>query len=269
MNMERADADADGLAGSGKRATRMADILDLISERTEVSLPELASIFGTSPATMRRDLTTMAEQGLITRTHGGARAIAPLSERPATLKDTRFREAKRRIARAAAARVPRQRYAVALSGGTTTAGVARELADYSALTIVTNSLSIAGLVARHPKLKVVMTGGILRPQSMELVGQLAEGTFATVNVGMAIVGADGISADGGVTTYDETEARTNHAMVSHARTTVVVADSSKIGNVALAPVAAASDVDILITDGDADPVQLQKLRNAGITVVVA
>lgn len=256
------------LGNSPKRSQRMAAILDAVAERGEVSLASLAELFGTSPATMRRDLTVLADQGLLVRTHGGAKMGGSLAEIPVALRDTRFQDAKRRIAREAAARIPRERHAVAMSGGTTTAGVARELTSHTDLTIVTNSLSIAGLVAVHPRLRVVMTGGILRPQSLELVGVLAEGAFTAVNVGTAILGADGISASAGVTTHDETEARTNHAMVAKAQRTIVVADGSKIGRAALARMADMSEVDLLISDDSADPDELARIRAAGVEVVL-
>ncbi len=66
---------------------------------------------------------------------------------PVALRDTRFAEAKRKIARAMVARLPTERYVIALSGGTSTASVARELADHRDMTVVTNSLTIAGLLA--------------------------------------------------------------------------------------------------------------------------
>jgi DeoR family transcriptional regulator of aga operon len=93
-----------------------------------------------------------------------------------------------------------------------------------------------------------MTGGFLRPQSLELVGALAESTFSSVNVGTAILGADGITAEAGMTTHDETEARTNHAMVAKAQRTVVVADGSKVGRIALAQCSAIQQVETFITD---------------------
>jgi DeoR family transcriptional regulator of aga operon len=247
----------------------MADILDAIAERGDASITELSELFGASSATMRRDVAVLAAQGLIVRTHGGVKVNGTLSEMPVALRDTRFQDAKLRIARAAAARIPRERHAVALSGGTTTAGVARELANHPDLTIVTNSLSIAMHVATNPRLKVVMTGGILRPQSLELVGVLAEGTFNAVNVGTAILGADGVSAEAGITTHDETEARTNHSMVTKARRTIVVADGSKIGRAALAQIAECDQIDMLVTDDSADPDELDRLRALGIEVVVA
>ena len=257
------------IGGTSKRSRRMAAMLDVIAERGAVTLTELTEEFDSSAATLRRDLTVLADQGFIIRTHGGAKPAGSLAERPVALRDSRFHEAKRRIALAAAARIPRERHALALSGGTTTAAVARELANHPDLTIVTNSLCIASLAAPFPRLRVVMTGGILRPQSLELVGVLAEGTFNAINISTAILGADGFTAEAGVTTHDETEARTNHAMVSKAQRTIVVADGSKIGKVALAQMTPSTDITMLITDDSADQGELAKLRALGIDVVIA
>jgi DeoR family transcriptional regulator of aga operon len=246
----------------------MTAILDLLTERGSVTLTELSESLGISPATARRDLADMSDQRLLVRTHGGARIIESRSELPVALRDTRFQEAKRAIAAAVAAAIPRQRYAVALSGGTTAANVARALASHADLTIVTNSLTIAQLVTSYPQLKVVMTGGILRPESLELVGVLAENTFNAINLGTAILGTDGLTAAGGVTTHDETEARTNNAMVTHAQRVIVVADGSKIGKLALAQVAVIDQVDLLVTDSSADPEALDEIRAAGVEVTV-
>ncbi|MBX3195503.1 MAG: DeoR/GlpR family DNA-binding transcription regulator [Schumannella sp.] len=264
----RATQDRPVPAASGKRSRRMAAILDLLAERGSITLPELAQTLGISPATARRDLADMNDQRLLVRTHGGARMLESRNELPVALRDTRFQEAKRAIGAAVAEAIPRQRYAVALCGGTTTASVARALAGHDELTIVTNSLTIAQLVTVHPQLKVVMTGGILRPESLELVGVLAENTFNAINLGTAIVGTDGMTAAGGVTTHDETEARTNNAMVTHAQRVIVVADGSKIGRLALAQVATTQQVDLLVTDTSADPEALEEIRAAGVEVRV-
>ena len=96
-------------------------------------------------------------------------------------------------------------------------------------------------------------------ESLELVGALAENTFTAVNVGTAVLGADGVTAAAGVTTHDETEARTNHVMVTTAQQTVVVADGYKVGRVALAQMAGLERVATLITDGSAHPEQLERI----------
>lgn len=255
-------------AASGKRSRRMIQILGLLSERESVSLTEFSEALDVSPATVRRDLAELDYQRLLRRTHGGASVIDSRAELPIALRDTQFFDAKRAIAIQTARLIPPERHAVALSGGSTTAHVARALSNHRDLTIVTNSLTIATLVTSYPQLKVIMTGGSLRPQSLELVGILAENTFNAINVGTAILGTDGITAAGGVTTHDETEARTNHAMVMHAQRTIVVADGSKIGRLAMAQVAESTQVHALITDDTADPHALAEIERAGVTIHV-
>jgi DeoR family transcriptional regulator of aga operon len=256
-------------AGSRKRTRRLSQILELVTERGSVPLPELVETLGISAATARRDLAELAEQQLVIRTHGGVKAFTGGSELPVELRDKKFQDAKRAIARAVAARIPDERHAVALSGGTTTARVAVELARHPMLTIVTNSLTIAELVHTHPELQVVMTGGSLRQQSLELVGPLAERAFGEFNVGTAILGADGIAATAGVTTHDATEARTNRAMVASAERTIVVADGSKVGRVTLSRMVSLGEVETFVTDSSADPDELDRIRAAGVEVVVA
>lgn len=256
-------------AASGKRSRRMIEILDLLSERESVSLAEFSDALGVSPATVRRDLAELDYQRLLRRTHGGATVIDSRAELPVALRDTQFLDAKRAIATQTAILIPPERHAVALSGGSTTAQVARALSNHRDLTIITNSLTIATLVTSYPQLKVIMTGGSLRPQSLELVGILAENTFNAINVGTAILGTDGITAAGGVTTHDDTEARTNHAMVKHAQRTIVVADGSKIGRLAMAKVAEIDQVYALVTDDTADRAALAAIERAGVIVHVA
>lgn len=255
-------------AASSKRSERMIAILSLLSESGEVRLGELSDALLASAATIRRDLADLEEQGLLTRTHGGARVRGDYSELPVRLKDSQYREAKQLIARKAAQLIPSGRYAIALSGGSTTAEVAKALANRSELTIITNSLTTAMEFASRPNLRVMMTGGLIRSNSFELVGPLAENTFNAINVGTAILGTDGVSALTGATTFDETEARTNYAMVTHAQRVIVVADGSKIGRLTLAKVADLSEIHELITDSTADRAELDKIAAAGVNIHV-
>lgn len=252
---------------SAKRSARMSAVLSLLHERSSMSLHELCCELGVSAATLRRDLAELDEQGLLIRTHGGARERGGRGEIPEGLRDGRFREAKSLIARRAAELIPGGPHALAISGGTTTGEVARALRNRAGLTVVTNSLTIAMECAANPRLTVIMTGGVVRQSSFEAVGALSESAFNAINVGTAILGTDGISA-AGVTTHDETEARTNHAMVHNAQRVVVVADGSKVGRVTLAKMADLGEIDDLVTDSSADPEVLRQLADAGVAVHV-
>ncbi|RVW00313.1 DeoR/GlpR transcriptional regulator [Rhodococcus xishaensis] len=253
---------------SAKRSDRMRAVLSIVHDSDRVSLAALARDLGVSAATLRRDLAALEAQGLLVRTHGGARALDTESELPVRLRDTQFQYAKRGIGRRAAAMVPAGPYAIALSGGTTTAEVARALRGRAELTIVTNALTIAMECATSPQSKVIMAGGLVRSKSFEAVGPMAEGIFHSITVGTVFTGVDGISADGGTTTHDETEARTNNAMVTNARRVVVVADGSKIGQVRFAKMADLDLVDDLITDPSADAVELERIERAGVKIHV-
>ncbi|WP_028045397.1 DeoR/GlpR family DNA-binding transcription regulator [Cellulomonas sp. URHE0023] len=257
-------------ATSRKRSDRMLAVLAMLDGGEPVTLADLTGSLGVSPATIRRDLADLEEQSLLVRTHGGARAFASTTraEVPVRLRDSQFREAKRRIARRAAELIPHGPYSVAISGGTTTAEVAKVLASRPDLAIVTNALTTAMEIASRPNLKVIMTGGVVRSNSFEAVGVIAENTFNAINVSTAILGTDGISAAGGATTHDETEARTNNAMVCHAQRVVVVADGSKVGRVTLAKMADLSQVHVLVTDASADPDELARIVAAGVEVLI-
>jgi DeoR family transcriptional regulator of aga operon len=244
--------------GSWRRAERVSAILDRLADSGSVAVADLAAEFGVSLATLRRDLQLMEEQKLLGRTHGGAVARDAAHELPVRYR-TQQREQKRAIARVAVTRIPLGTV-VGLTGGTTTTEVARQLTVRDSLTVVTNALNIAAELAIRPKVKVVVPGGVARPQSYELVGVWSEQALRSINIGVAVVGVDGVDVDGGLTTHDEVEAHTNAALVARARTVVVVADASKLGRVHLARIAGLDQVDEIITDDAADPGTVARLR---------
>ena len=145
---------------------------------------------------------------------------------------------------------------VGLNGGTTTTEVARalvlrtDLGDGASdgspqVTVVTNALNIAHELAVRPHVKLVVTGGVVRSQSYELVGPLAMPTLERLMLDIAFLGVDGISVAGGACTNNEGEAAVNELMARHANTVVVVADASKLGRQAFARICEIDRVDVV------------------------
>jgi DeoR family transcriptional regulator, aga operon transcriptional repressor len=120
----------------------------------------------------------------------------------------------------------------------------------------------------RPNLKLVVTGGVARAESYELVGPFAESALGALNLDVAIIGVDGISVDAGLTTHHEVEAHTNRAMILRAHSVIVVADSSKVGQVAFARICGLDRVDELISDVGADPEAVSAIRDAGVEVTL-
>ncbi|OAN42620.1 DeoR/GlpR family DNA-binding transcription regulator [Microbacterium sp. H83] len=257
-----------------KRAARLHAILDLLAADGEVTVDDLVERFGASAATTRRDLDSLAEQRLLTRTHGGAVAHSVAYELPIRYKSHLRSQQKESIAQAAAALVT-PGMVVGLSGGTTTTAIAAALAardDLAAgpgITVVTNAVNIAAQLATRPDIKVVVTGGVIHSRSYELVGPFVEQLLRGVRLDVAFIGVNGIDAAAGASTQDEREAAVNRMMAERARRAIVVTDSSKIGVVAFAAVGGAELFPVLLTDDGADAAALADLRAAGFEVVVA
>lgn len=249
-----------------RQAERLGVILEELAAGGSVDVADLCATLGVSAATVRRDLDMLEEQRLLTRTHGGAVAQMVSYELPLRYKSARRQEQKRRIGQEAATRVL-DGAVIGLTGGTTTTEVARALVDRP-LTVVTNALNIASELAVRPNIKLVVTGGIVRSESYELVGPLADRTLEDLHLDLAFMGTDGVTVADGFTTHHEIEARTDRALIDRARHVVIVADGSKLGRVAfvrIGPIAAAHE---LVTDAEADVVELAALREAGLKVTV-
>lgn len=255
------------------RQQRLNRLLELISERGNISIAEVEQTLGVSAATARRDIGQLAEQRLVTRTHGGATALGSAYELPLRYKIARQADAKRAIAAAVAEMVvPGE--TVAINGGTTTTEVARavgrrpDLEADGSITVVTNALNIAYELSIRPNVTIVVTGGTARSQSYELVGPLGDGVLARIAVDTAVIGVDGISTRAGLTTVHPAEAKVSADFVAAARRAIVVADSTKMEHATFARIGDLGSVSMVVTDQDVPEPLADELRAAGVEVVV-
>ncbi|WP_328531235.1 DeoR/GlpR family DNA-binding transcription regulator [Nocardioides sp. NBC_00368] len=256
------------------RQQRLNQLLELISEHGHVSIAEVESALGVSAATARRDIGHLADQRLVTRTHGGATALGSAYELPLQYKIGRQAEAKRAIAAAVAdLLVPGE--TVALNGGTTTSEVARsigrhpDLAEDDSITVVTNALNIAYELSIRPNVNIVVTGGAARTQSYELVGPLSEGVLSKIHIDTAILGVDGISTRAGLTTIHPAEAQISADFIAAAQRTIVVADSTKLEHPTFARIRDLDCVSMLVTDRAVPEPLAKALAEHGAEIVIA
>jgi DeoR family transcriptional regulator, aga operon transcriptional repressor len=251
------------------RGERMATILARLREQGQVHATDLAAEFGISQATLRRDLAILEEQGLCTRRYGGAVPTESSTELPVAYRDRRSQKEKAAVAAAAAALLPPGPQTVGFTGGTTTSEIARVLSRRVDLVVVTNALNIAAEMAAKPRMRVVVSGGVARSQSTELVGPWAESALEQASIGTAYIGVDGIDLEAGFTTHDAVEARTNAVLLKQAERVVVVADSSKIGRVLPGQIAPLGAAHVLVTDAGITTAMVDALEALGIEVVIA
>lgn len=251
---------------------RRQQMVTYIDEQQGATIARLSEHFGISEATVRRDLLQLSQRGLIERAHGGAvprRARAaggfpepPIHERAAVLADE-----KRRIGRAAA-RYVADGDTILIAGGTTTAHLIPHLAERQGLTVVTNNLNIASLLAPLAQVSVIMIGGVLRHSELSLVGELADEALRNLRVAKLFIGSSAIDVTYGLSADDPAEVQTDRALMAAAREVIVLTDHSKFNQVRTFRVCPMARVARVITDAGIGGKDLTALRELGIEVGV-
>jgi len=227
--------------------TRQTKILDLLNERGEVIVQELADQLDVTTMTIRRDLTALARGGNVIRTHGGAvLSNAGIIEFSFKRKGEKHAAEKEAIAREAATMV-QPGMTVALDTGTTVLTVAKAIAGVQDLRVLTSSLVIASALYARDNIDLVLLGGKARRGSPDLFGWLTEENLKHFRVDVAILGADGVDPDG-LYTEEESVGRVSQTMLRYAATTILTIDHSKLKRASFWKYASWNDMNHVITD---------------------
>jgi len=259
-----------------RREERLVAILDVLGDTGVIDVTDVVERFDVSPATARRDLDLLASRQLLTRTRGGASAHSVSYDLPLRFKRQTNPDAKSAIARTVQALIePGMR--IGLSGGTTSKAIAAELGqrtdleahDGEGITVVTSAINIAAQLVIRPHIRVVVTGGVMRARSYELVGPYSDLMLERITLDVAMIGVNGVDAVNGPMVHDEREARTNALMASRADRAWVVADSSKVGVRAFATVGGLDAFTGIVTDDGIGDEDAESLRAAGLQVIIA
>ena len=260
---------------STKTDHRGDQVMKALLRAGEISVQQLVDQVGTSTPSIRRDLARLEKRGLVLRTHGGAKLVEPLLYEPFR-HDTSFQarehraaDQKRRIGLAAAELVL-ERDVIGLNAGTTTTQIGRSLRHRRGITVVTNAVNIGMELCNQPAIKTMVTGGTLAwAWTFALAGQSALNFMREIYLDKAFIGVTGFDLQRGVTTLEVEEATLANTMAHQARKIIVVADSSKIGQVSPALICPVSDIHTLITDSGISKETHAQLLERGIQVICA
>lgn len=267
VTMQQSEQQA-GIEQSARLGTsRRTEIIKLLNRHHSLPVASLSEMLDVSEATIRRDLDKLQSDGVLVRTHGGAMigAEKAVFRMPDTIPNI---ETKRRIARVAATMVE-EGDTIALDAGTTTAELARCVRHFVGLTVVTNDLHIAYELTEASGITLNVTGGTLQGRFFALQGPLALKTIRSVHTAKAFLGLSALSADSGVTDPSLEAAQIKQAMVESSERTIMIADATKLAKTAFAKVVPLEAIDTLVTDSAAPTELLVRLRDRGITVMVA
>jgi DeoR family transcriptional regulator, fructose operon transcriptional repressor len=250
-------------------AERRLQISELVEDRPTVRIDELADRFGVSRETIRRDLITLEGRGVIQRVHGGGiRPEIASSEPPFEERMVLRLEQKRAMARLAAELIG-DVGTIFLDVGTSVAQVVDFLPSGFEGQIVTNSLLAANRLGERTGVDVVVCGGRMRHGDLALSGPEATEFLRGVFVEVAVLGSGGVHPAHGLTDFYPEEIALRRIVMDNAHTSLVMADSSKIGKIATYRVGSFDRLSGIVTDDEANSGYLSELRESGVTIHVA
>jgi len=251
-----------------RQAARQSSILEAVARLGRCSVAELARDLNVSDETIRRDLKLLADTGRVLKVHGGVVLPDVLRESAFEQRLRENAEAKKAIARLAAAQV-QNGDSLMLDTGSTTAYVAYALREHRDLMVVTNSIDIARALATRNGNRVYMAGGELRADDGAALGPTAAAYITQFRVRLAILSIGAIDANDGLMNFDFAESDYSRRVISRAERTVIVADHSKFGRRALVTVVPFEEVHTLITDRAPPEPFDRQLAQAGVEVLIA
>lgn len=249
---------------------RQNHIVQLVSERGRLTVPELSELFAVSDATIRRDLAALAAQNAVQRVHGGVMRLQSVATReiPIVVRQKSHAEEKSRIGRAAANLI-QDGETLLLSGGSTGLAVARHLLQHNDLTVVTDSVLVVTELLQQERHRVIMLGGTIDPEEQAVRGTLSRAVLGQLQVDKVIIGAKGISVQRGVSAETPEEAELFRAYMAIGEHVIVVTDSSKFTQSALVQVAPLDAVHTLVSDTYLDAATAEHIRERGVYLVLA
>lgn len=243
-------------------------IAEQVANKGEVEFAELADTLHVSEMTIRRDIEILESEGVLRRIMGGAISLRGTAAEPSF--ESRASEAaseKEHIAMAVVdLLVPGE--TVLLDSGSTVLSVARAIRKCGIpMTVITPS-ALAGIeLSDAPGVTVYLTGGLLRPSELSLIGPETIDALSTYNCDTYVMGVAGVDAEGGISEYHYEEAHVKQAAVKSAKRVIVAADQSKLGRSALVKIVDLGKVDILVTDAKSTNKTVKAARAKGVQVV--
>lgn len=250
---------------------RKTHILQILQEESSVSVPALAARLTVSEVTVRKTLNSLARQGLLRRTRGGAVniAVAARENDLHTKAKTNTRQ-KKDIARKAYECIS-DNETIYIDAGTTTLELVRLMRSGNKrnVSVVTNALNIAVELIDVPDLEVVLTGGKLRHGVVSCVGPLATASVASLVFDKAFIGANHITLEHGPTTPDLNEAEIKRSAVASSITSYLLCDSSKFGGVSMTKIAPLDSFTAIITDGEISQEFRATFSKADVNLIIA
>ena len=244
---------------------RQIQILDILGEKKRVTVLELSELLKVSDVTIRKDLATLEDKGLLRREHGFA--TLPQIDDVSTRLLFNY-ETKRRIAKKVLESV-KDYEIVMIESGSCCALLAEEIVlNRRGVTIITNSVFIATFLRDKVGVRIILLGGEFQPEAQVMVGPLVKKCAENFHVDKLFVGTDGFNETGAMA-GDLMRAEAVRNMAQSARRTIILTESKKFSQVGVVSLLTYSELDTVYTDDKISDETRKSLEAVNVQIVLA
>ncbi|WP_353807880.1 DeoR/GlpR family DNA-binding transcription regulator [Agromyces sp. SYSU T00194] len=263
---------AEGLADPSPRQNRQAARQQAITEAVMaagvVRIEQLAEQFDISVMTVHRDLDELQSKGILRKSRGVATAVAtPIVESSAVYRSNRQSEEKESIALAALEFIePGQ--AIMLDDSTTVGHLVPHLRNKRPLTVITNTLTIMDELRDANDITMLGLGGQYYNWCNAFMGRMTTTSIQSIRADVFLTSTAAVTDD--IAFHQSLETvDVKRAMFDVASTRVLLVDHTKFQKRALHALFTLKDFDAVVVDSAMPRVEVSRLRDAGVKVVVA
>ena len=250
---------------------RQNEMLLILQSTPSMRVTGMAGHFGVSPSTVRRDLAQLVARGMVRRVHGGAMLADQVPHGPSfDLRQVSNRAEKEAVAETAAGLV-QDGMTIFIDGGTTTPFMVPHLKARQGITVVTVGLNVITALAAHPHITSIVLGGELHAETQVFAGPLSIEALHSFGLtfDLAFISASGVSSRFGVTNHILDRVAQKRMAIEASQRSIIVVDWTKIGASAIGRVVALNGVHDLVTNDNAEKVELDQIAESGINIILA
>ncbi|MDO4475168.1 MAG: DeoR/GlpR family DNA-binding transcription regulator [Lachnospiraceae bacterium] len=243
---------------------RLSEIRQTVKRNKKVLVSQLSKEYGVTEETIRRDLEKLEQEGLITRTHGGAVLnMYHVSEHIEYLRRAQTnKDEKQTIGRLTAEIIP-----TGVSLGVDSSSTGMEaislLRDRRDITVLTNSVKIVRELDQAA-LTVISTGGVINNNTFSMQGSIARNTINEYYLDYVLISCTGMSLDGGIFDSNEEEAAIKRVLIQRGQKIILMVDHTKFDKYAFVRVLGFDQLEAVVTDRKPDDEWLELFEEKGI-----
>ncbi|QGH36376.1 DeoR family transcriptional regulator [Gracilibacillus salitolerans] len=247
--------------------SRRKKIIQILNEKKQLLVKDTSREFGVSEGTLRNDLKILEEEGFLVKTHGGAMLPEQYAPNLAFRSRVEQNQSEKKLLSNKAMEQIEGKYCITIDASSTCLELAKQLVVYKKnLTVITNGLVTAQILAENTSLNVIMIGGLVRPGSTEIEGSLGKTILSEINSDIFFTSPHGFTVESGLNDFSVHEAQLKKYMAERAEKCVAVVDHTKINRKSVVTSLETNDIDVLITSDQAPQGFLEKLKNQYSTI---